>query len=105
MSLALDPTQHLCFSNRSAAHLKLGAAEAARRDAKRCVELEPRWPKGYARQAAAALLLERWDEVEHVCATCAEAADDSLNGDIANVLMKMWEEAARGRARGPAAST
>ena len=67
LSLELDPSQHHCFSNRSVAHLKLNAARSARRDAVQCVRLAPTWPKGYARLAAASLVLKKWDDVELAC--------------------------------------
>ena len=97
LSLELDPSQHLCFSNRSAAHLKLDAAGSARLDALQCVRLAPSWPKGYARLAAASLVLKRWDDVEVACGACAEVAGDNLDDDLANVLVRMLEEAKRGR--------
>ena len=103
LSLELGPSQHLCFSNRSATHLKLDAAGSARLDALQCVKLAPTWPKGYARLAAASLVLKRWDDVEAACGACAEVADDTLDpdGDLANVLLRMLEEAERGRASSP----
>ena len=99
LSLELDPSQHHCFSNRSVAHLKLNAARSARRDAVQCVRLASTWPKGYARLAAASLVLKRWDDVELACGACAELAGDSLDDDLANVLVRMLEEAKR--CRGP----
>ena len=97
LSLELDPSQHHCFSNRSVAHLKLNAARSARRDAVQCVRLAPTWPKGYARLAAASLVLKKWDDVEFACGACAEVAGDNLDDDLANVLVRMLEEAKRGR--------
>mmetsp|Transcript_98852 Transcript_98852/g.247860 ORF Transcript_98852/g.247860 Transcript_98852/m.247860 type:complete len:417 (+) Transcript_98852:106-1356(+) len=66
--LELDPKQHLVLSNRSAAYLKLGgAAEQALRDAEDCVRIEPSFPKGYSRQAAALQQLKRWEEAIKAC--------------------------------------
>ena len=96
-SLELDPSQHLCFSNRSAAHLKLHDAESALQDASQCVKLEPSWPKGYGRLAAVLLKLERWDEAVAACDTGIEAAGDNLSEDLAFPFMRMLEEAERGR--------
>ena len=62
-----------------------------------CVRLAPTWPKGYARLAAASLVLKRWDDVELADGACAEVAGDNLDADLANVLVRMLEEAKRGR--------
>lgn len=48
LSLDLHPP-----SNRSAARCGLGQWEKAKEDADRAVALEPSWPKGYCRKAAA----------------------------------------------------
>lgn len=52
-AIACDPTDHVFFSNRSAAHLSLGNAKEALADAKECVRLSPTWSKGYSRLGAA----------------------------------------------------
>ena len=39
----------------------------------------------------------RWDDVELTCGACAEVAGDNLDDDLANVLVRMPEEAKRGR--------
>ena len=62
-AIELDPDNHVLWSNRSAAYLKLGDAKSkAYRDAARCVELAPAWPKGYSRRGAAELALGRFDD-------------------------------------------
>ena len=66
-----------------------------------CVKLAPTWPKGYARLAAASLVLKKWDDVEFACGACAEVAGDNLDDDLAHVLVRMREEAERGRASSP----
>mmetsp|Transcript_96759 Transcript_96759/g.273390 ORF Transcript_96759/g.273390 Transcript_96759/m.273390 type:complete len:485 (+) Transcript_96759:16-1470(+) len=45
-----DGGLHALYSNRSAARLQLGDAEAALADARRCVALAPEWPKGRFRE-------------------------------------------------------
>lgn len=50
------------FSNRSAAYLKLGDAKSkALKDAERCMELAPEWPKSFSRLGAAQHALGRFD--------------------------------------------
>ena len=44
-ALSLDPRNHILYSNRSAAHVKLGQFSAALADAVRARELSPQWPK------------------------------------------------------------
>jgi len=52
-AISLDPSNHIYFSNRSAAHLSAGNAEAAVADGEACVELKPDWPKAHSRVGAA----------------------------------------------------
>ena len=44
-AIALDPCNHILFSNRSAALVKLGQFARALQDASRAVELNAKWPK------------------------------------------------------------
>lgn len=48
-AIALDATNHILYSNRSAAYLAAGKKQEALDDAKKCVELNPNWSKGYLR--------------------------------------------------------
>ena len=52
-AIELDATNHVYFSNRSAARLQAGDAKAALADAERVLELRPDWPRGYSRKGAA----------------------------------------------------
>ena len=53
MAIRMDKTNHVLFSNRSAAHAGLGKYEDALADAERCVRMSPKWGKGYGRKGAA----------------------------------------------------
>lgn len=44
-AIAVDPANHVLFSNRSAAHASMGAYGPALEDAKKTVELKPDWAK------------------------------------------------------------
>lgn len=44
-ALQLDPTNHILYSNRSAAHLKMGHFQQALQDATKARDLNPKWPK------------------------------------------------------------
>ena len=59
-AIELDPVSHLLYSNRSGAFCAAGAYEMALADAERCVSLQPGWPKGHTRMAAALHGLQRY---------------------------------------------
>jgi len=44
-AIQLDPANHILFSNRSAAHIKMGQFSKALQDAVKAKELNPEWPK------------------------------------------------------------
>ncbi|MEW5317367.1 MAG: hypothetical protein WDW38_008669 [Sanguina aurantia] len=52
-AIAIDPSNHILYSNRSAAQASLREYELALEDAKKCVELKPEFAKGYSRLGAA----------------------------------------------------
>mmetsp|Transcript_42901 Transcript_42901/g.100700 ORF Transcript_42901/g.100700 Transcript_42901/m.100700 type:complete len:772 (+) Transcript_42901:82-2397(+) len=54
-AIALDPQNHVLYSNRSGANLKLLRTRDAVSDAERCTQLNPDWPKGWSRLGAALL--------------------------------------------------
>ncbi|XP_063923669.1 tetratricopeptide repeat protein 28 isoform X2 [Zophobas morio] len=58
-ALQLDPTNHILYSNRSAAKLKQGLFAQALQDAITARELCPTWPKAYYRQGVALQCLGR----------------------------------------------
>ena len=53
MAINMDPEDGVYYSNRSAAYCGVGDYKAALKDAKKCSELKPEWPKGYAREGFA----------------------------------------------------
>jgi stress-induced-phosphoprotein 1 len=57
-----DGTNHVYFSNRSAAYLKKGDANNALEDAKSTIALNPDFSKGYSRKGAALHALKRYND-------------------------------------------
>ncbi|XP_071789683.1 tetratricopeptide repeat protein 28-like isoform X3 [Asterias amurensis] len=58
-ALVLDPANHILYSNRSAAHIKLRQYEKALHDATKARELNDKWSKAYYRQGIALQCLGR----------------------------------------------
>ncbi|KAJ7895939.1 activator of Hsp70 and Hsp90 chaperone [Mycena olivaceomarginata] len=61
-AIALDPKNHVLFSNRSAAHAGKRQWADALTDAEQCVAVNSSWAKGYARKGAALHGARRYDE-------------------------------------------
>ncbi len=51
-AIALDPSNHILYSNRSAAYAGANRYEEAMADANNTIRLMPEWAKGYGRKAA-----------------------------------------------------
>ncbi|TKY55413.1 Hsp70-Hsp90 organizing protein 1 [Spatholobus suberectus] len=58
-AIAVAPSNHVLYSNRSAAHASLQNYAEALADAQKTVDLKPDWPKGHSRLGAAHLGLGR----------------------------------------------
>jgi stress-induced-phosphoprotein 1 len=61
-AIQLDGSNHVLYSNRSAAYLKAGRFQDALLDGEKTVQINPAWPKGYSRQGAALFALEKYQE-------------------------------------------
>lgn len=61
-AIKLDESNHVLYSNRSAAYLKAGRFQEALNDAEKTMQLNPTWAKGYSRKGAALFALEKYDE-------------------------------------------
>jgi stress-induced-phosphoprotein 1 len=61
-AIAIDPSNHVLFSNRSAAKAGKKQWATALEDAEQCIKLNQSWSKGYARKGAALHGAKRFDE-------------------------------------------
>lgn len=61
-AIALDASNHVLYSNRSAAYAKASQFELALEDAEKTIALNSTWPKGYSRKGAALTGLGRFKE-------------------------------------------
>ena len=80
-AIEMDGTNHVFYSNRTAAYTKKGDYENALKDAKKTVELKSDWGKGYSRLGATLCYLERYSEA-------LEAYKDGLKHDPENAQLK-----------------
>ena len=86
-ALKIKPTEHIIFSNRSLACLRLGRLDDALSDACRCVELCPAFARGHMRKAVALNMLQRYIEARE-----AAVAGYLLRGSesICNECVFQW---------------
>uniref|UniRef100_A0A1I8GAJ9 Stress-induced-phosphoprotein 1 n=3 Tax=Macrostomum lignano TaxID=282301 RepID=A0A1I8GAJ9_9PLAT len=90
-AIKLDPSNHVLFSNRSAAYCKAERYTEALADADECVKLAPNWTKGYTRKGAALEFLGRFDEAVGVY-------EDALQKEPNNAQLKAAMENAYSQA-------
>uniref|UniRef100_A0A671NHD0 Tetratricopeptide repeat protein 28 n=1 Tax=Sinocyclocheilus anshuiensis TaxID=1608454 RepID=A0A671NHD0_9TELE len=87
-ALHADPQNCILYSNRSAAHLKLGQYQTALDDAVKARLLNPKWPKAYFRQGVALQYLGR-----HADALAAFASGLAQDPKSLQLLVGMVEAA------------
>jgi len=60
-AIALDPSNHLYYSNRSICFAESGKLAEAKADGENCIKIDPAFVKGYHRKANAEFLLGEYD--------------------------------------------
>ncbi|XP_077995250.1 tetratricopeptide repeat protein 28-like [Glandiceps talaboti] len=89
-AISLDPTNHVLYSNRSAAYVKMQQYEKALQDAVKAKELNPKWTKAYYRQGVALQYLGR--HADALAAFSSGLAQDfkslQLLGGLVDAAMK-----------------
>ncbi|XP_037072255.1 stress-induced-phosphoprotein 1-like [Pollicipes pollicipes] len=87
-AIQADPTNHVLWSNRSAAHASLKQYEAALSDAEKAIEHQPDWSKGYSRKGLALTYLQRHAEA-------IQAYEEGLRREPGNSLLQQGLQDAR----------
>jgi tetratricopeptide (TPR) repeat protein len=97
MAIRMDKTNHVLFSNRSAAHAGLGRYEDALADAERCVRMSPKWGKGYGRKGAALTGLGQGGEAvkAYLAGLAVEPESESLRAGLAEAKAAIRRAQAR----------
>ena len=96
-AIELEPTDAAYYSNRSAAFLALGKGgddaklALALADADKCIELNPKWGKGYARKGAVLIAQKEFSEAIKIYALgmTHEPSDEGLQSGLANAQKKL----------------
>ncbi|KAL2021615.1 hypothetical protein VTK56DRAFT_6968 [Thermocarpiscus australiensis] len=100
-AIALDPNNHILYSNRSAAYASKKEWDKALQDAEKTTQLKPDWPKGWGRKGSALYgkgdLLGAHDAYEQ--GLKLDPNNAGMKNDLASVKRAMEQEA--GGAGGP----
>lgn len=80
-AIELEPSNHVFYSNRSAAYMNLKNPEKALEDASKCISVKPDWVKGYSRKGTALQSLGKYEDAE-------QAYNEGLKIDPNNAACK-----------------
>ncbi|CAL1375661.1 unnamed protein product [Linum trigynum] len=99
-AIAVAPTNHVLYSNRSAAYASLQKYADALNDAKKTVELKPDWSKGYSRLGAAHLGLTQYQDaiVAYKKGLDFDPNNDALKSGLADAESAAAASSSRSRA-------
>ena len=90
-AIDIDASDHVFWSNRSAAYLSLGNTKAATYDAEQCVQLNAEWPKGYSRLGAAMFAAGEFQKAINAFTTGLglDASNESMKQMLANAEKRL----------------
>lgn len=102
-AINLSPTNHVLYSNRSAAYASLHQYDAALSDSKKTVDLKPDWSKGYSRLGAAYLGLHQYEDAVSAYKKGLEIDpnNEALKSGLADAQSAATASASRARAAPP----
>lgn len=66
------------YSNRAACYTKLGALPEGLKDANKCIELDPKFVKGYSRKAAIQFFMKEYDKALETYQVCSLLCSDMI---------------------------
>lgn len=81
LAIEADSTNHVLYSNRSAAYAKQQLYKQSLLDANKCIDLAPTWAKGHSRRGAAYVGLRNWRQA-------IVAYEEGLRLEPENAVMK-----------------
>ena len=76
--LKRDPNNHLIYSNRGAAYIKVMDLGSALRDCEKCIELRPDFPRAYARKATVEILCKQVHKAKETVELGLKVSPDDL---------------------------
>ena len=83
-----EPSNHIFYSNRSACYFKLGKYQESLNDAKKCVEINHSWAKGYQRKGLAENKLNLlWQGfVSYSIGSLYDTKNDSIQNELKDIF-------------------
>lgn len=96
-AIELAPTNHVLYSNRSAAYAGLGDYTSALKDADKVIEINPSWPRGHGRRATALHFLGHYGEAYKEYKTVLQMDPDNAQAkdgirEIEPILLREQQE-------------
>uniref|UniRef100_A0A7R9XLY5 STI1 domain-containing protein n=1 Tax=Polyblepharides amylifera TaxID=1486889 RepID=A0A7R9XLY5_9CHLO len=108
-SLKRNPKDHKVYSNRAACYMKLAAFMEAQKDAEKCIEIDPTFPKGYTRKGAVQFFMKEYSkaietyqlglkhdpenqELKEGIARCVDMINKGNRGELSEEEMKARQE-------------
>jgi stress-induced-phosphoprotein 1 len=88
-AIELDPSNHVYYSNRSAAYAGLGQWEKALEDGNKCIQVKADWGKGYFRKGLALQELKKYQEAVETFKKGVQV--DPSNADLKQKLSEAEE--------------